>query len=149
MKCPCFYLNVFSPVSLFFPDGQKRLRYVYLLHVTFHKTRGQGSTRSTACQGQGGRGGHRQVKSYSMSYSYVEKRDSCTSVYWKGCLNTEASHTGISLTQEERLTISYVVGKLSFTDAPKIYDEGSNLAGKVRLPGLHLIAVILDADLSQ
>ncbi|XP_040046628.2 alpha-2-macroglobulin [Gasterosteus aculeatus] len=44
----------------------------------------------------------------------------------------EEEGTGISLTQEERLTISYVVGKLSFTDAPKIYDEGSNLAGKVQ-----------------
>ncbi|KAL6103005.1 a2ml1 [Pungitius sinensis] len=44
----------------------------------------------------------------------------------------EEEGTGISSTQEERLTISYVAGKLFFTDAPNIYDGGSKLAGKVQ-----------------
>uniref|UniRef100_A0A8P4K816 Alpha-2-macroglobulin n=1 Tax=Dicentrarchus labrax TaxID=13489 RepID=A0A8P4K816_DICLA len=32
---------------------------------------------------------------------------------------------------EKRITISYVVGKLSIIDTPKIYDRGSNVEGKV------------------
>ncbi|KAL6104952.1 a2ml1 [Pungitius sinensis] len=44
----------------------------------------------------------------------------------------EEEGTGFSSTQEETLTISYVIGKLFFTDAPNIYDEGSKLAGKVQ-----------------
>ncbi|KAK9535942.1 hypothetical protein VZT92_005776 [Zoarces viviparus] len=40
--------------------------------------------------------------------------------------------TGISRQQDQRITISYIVGKLSFTDTPKIYDEGSNVEGKVQ-----------------
>ncbi|XP_037336673.2 alpha-2-macroglobulin-like [Pungitius pungitius] len=44
----------------------------------------------------------------------------------------EEEGTGISSRQEETLRISYVIGKLFFTDAPNIYDEGSNLAGKVQ-----------------
>uniref|UniRef100_A0A8P4KIA3 Alpha-2-macroglobulin n=1 Tax=Dicentrarchus labrax TaxID=13489 RepID=A0A8P4KIA3_DICLA len=44
--------------------------------------------------------------------------------------NIEASFTGISHPQEKRITISYVVGKLSFIDTPKIYDRGSNVEGK-------------------
>uniref|UniRef100_A0A3B3XRF7 Macroglobulin domain-containing protein n=1 Tax=Poecilia mexicana TaxID=48701 RepID=A0A3B3XRF7_9TELE len=31
------------------------------------------------------------------------------------------------------ITISYVIGKLAFVDPPKIYDQGSNLEGKVRM----------------
>uniref|UniRef100_A0A8P4GF07 Alpha-2-macroglobulin n=1 Tax=Dicentrarchus labrax TaxID=13489 RepID=A0A8P4GF07_DICLA len=46
--------------------------------------------------------------------------------------NIEASFTGISHPQEKRITISYVVGKLSFIDTPKIYDRGSNVEGKVK-----------------
>uniref|UniRef100_A0A8P4K7S7 Alpha-2-macroglobulin n=1 Tax=Dicentrarchus labrax TaxID=13489 RepID=A0A8P4K7S7_DICLA len=45
--------------------------------------------------------------------------------------NIEASFTGISHPQEKRITISYVVGKLSIIDTPKIYDRGSNVEGKV------------------
>uniref|UniRef100_A0A8C2YY95 Alpha-2-macroglobulin-like n=1 Tax=Cyclopterus lumpus TaxID=8103 RepID=A0A8C2YY95_CYCLU len=33
--------------------------------------------------------------------------------------------------ETKQVRISYVVGKLSFTDTPKIYDQGSNLEGKV------------------
>ncbi|XP_075938108.1 alpha-2-macroglobulin-like [Anarhichas minor] len=44
----------------------------------------------------------------------------------------EEEGTGISRQQEQRITISYVVGKLSFTDMPKIYDEGSNVEGKIQ-----------------
>ncbi|XP_051253533.1 alpha-2-macroglobulin-like [Dicentrarchus labrax] len=40
--------------------------------------------------------------------------------------------TGISHPQEKRITISYVVGKLSIIDTPKIYDRGSNVEGKVK-----------------
>uniref|UniRef100_A0A8P4G7W3 Alpha-2-macroglobulin n=1 Tax=Dicentrarchus labrax TaxID=13489 RepID=A0A8P4G7W3_DICLA len=34
--------------------------------------------------------------------------------------------------KETKITISYVVGKLSFIDTPKIYDRGSNVEGKVK-----------------
>ncbi|KAK9520429.1 hypothetical protein VZT92_020315 [Zoarces viviparus] len=44
----------------------------------------------------------------------------------------EEEGTGISRQQDQRISISYVVGKLSFTDTPKIYDEGSNVEGKVQ-----------------
>ncbi|TKS81464.1 Ovostatin -like protein 2 [Collichthys lucidus] len=40
--------------------------------------------------------------------------------------------TGISHPQEKTISISYVVGKLSFIDTPKIYDQGSNVEGKVK-----------------
>ncbi|KAF3847192.1 hypothetical protein F7725_020220 [Dissostichus mawsoni] len=40
--------------------------------------------------------------------------------------------TGISHQQEKSMDISYVVGKLSFTDTPKIYDQGSIVEGKVK-----------------
>ncbi|XP_044057401.1 alpha-2-macroglobulin-like [Siniperca chuatsi] len=44
----------------------------------------------------------------------------------------EEEGTGISHPQQKRITISYVVGKLSFIDTPKIYDQGSNVEGKVK-----------------
>ncbi|XP_044057400.1 alpha-2-macroglobulin-like isoform X2 [Siniperca chuatsi] len=44
----------------------------------------------------------------------------------------EEEGTGISQPQQKRITISYVVGKLSFIDTPKIYDQGSNVEGKVK-----------------
>ncbi|XP_045929768.1 alpha-2-macroglobulin-like [Micropterus dolomieu] len=44
----------------------------------------------------------------------------------------EEEGTGISHQQEKRIVISYVVGKLSFIDTPKIYDQGSNVEGKVK-----------------
>ncbi|XP_010785891.1 alpha-2-macroglobulin-like, partial [Notothenia coriiceps] len=44
----------------------------------------------------------------------------------------EEEGTGISHQQEKRMDISYVVGKLSFTDTPKIYDQGSVVEGKVK-----------------
>ncbi|XP_063762429.1 alpha-2-macroglobulin-like [Eleginops maclovinus] len=44
----------------------------------------------------------------------------------------EEEGTGISHQQEKRVDISYVVGKLSFTDTPKIYGQGSNVEGKVK-----------------
>uniref|UniRef100_A0A8C9XLT2 Alpha-2-macroglobulin-like n=1 Tax=Sander lucioperca TaxID=283035 RepID=A0A8C9XLT2_SANLU len=45
--------------------------------------------------------------------------------------NMEEEGTGISRSQEKTTVISYVVGKLSFTDTPKIYNNGSNVEGKV------------------
>uniref|UniRef100_A0A8P4JYC5 Alpha-2-macroglobulin-like n=1 Tax=Dicentrarchus labrax TaxID=13489 RepID=A0A8P4JYC5_DICLA len=47
----------------------------------------------------------------------------------KGSSSSEVP--GISHPQEKRITISYVVGKLSIIDTPKIYDRGSNVEGKV------------------
>ncbi|KAI9548108.1 hypothetical protein NQZ68_013128 [Dissostichus eleginoides] len=44
----------------------------------------------------------------------------------------EEEGTGISHKQEKRMDISYVVGMLSFTDTPKIYDQGSVVEGKVK-----------------
>lgn len=85
-------------------------------------------------------------KSYNILYHiYMKKRENYTAVLWNSCCNVEASCTGISRQQEQRITISYVVGKLSFTDTPKIYDKGSNVEGKVRACGLHFFVVILDA----
>ncbi|XP_078102953.1 alpha-2-macroglobulin-like [Sander vitreus] len=46
--------------------------------------------------------------------------------------NMEEEGTGISRSQEKTTVISYVVGKLSFTDTPKIYNKGSNVEGKVK-----------------
>uniref|UniRef100_A0A8P4KQB8 Alpha-2-macroglobulin n=1 Tax=Dicentrarchus labrax TaxID=13489 RepID=A0A8P4KQB8_DICLA len=51
--------------------------------------------------------------------------------------NIEASFTGISHPQEKRITISYVVGKLSFIDTPKIYDRGSNVEGKASVKAVY------------
>ncbi|XP_038548731.1 alpha-2-macroglobulin-like isoform X3 [Micropterus salmoides] len=44
----------------------------------------------------------------------------------------EEEGTGISHQQGKRIVISYVVGKLSFIDTPKIYDQGLNVEGKVK-----------------
>lgn len=44
----------------------------------------------------------------------------------------EEEGTGITQSQEERISISYIVGKLSFFDTPKVYDKGSTLNGKVK-----------------
>ncbi|XP_034722592.1 alpha-2-macroglobulin-like [Etheostoma cragini] len=46
--------------------------------------------------------------------------------------NMEEEGTGISRSQEKTTVISYVVGKLSFTDTPKIYNKGSDVEGKVK-----------------
>uniref|UniRef100_A0A673C6V2 Uncharacterized protein n=1 Tax=Sphaeramia orbicularis TaxID=375764 RepID=A0A673C6V2_9TELE len=40
--------------------------------------------------------------------------------------------TGIEHSQNQRIMISYVVGKVSFIDTPKIYEKGSNFEGKVQ-----------------
>ncbi|KAM7413678.1 hypothetical protein PAMA_020858 [Pampus argenteus] len=40
--------------------------------------------------------------------------------------------TDISRVQGKRIHISYVIGKLSFIDTPKIYEQGSNVEGKVK-----------------
>ncbi|XP_039643075.1 alpha-2-macroglobulin-like isoform X2 [Perca fluviatilis] len=46
--------------------------------------------------------------------------------------NMEEEGTGISRSQEKTTGISYVVGKLSFTDTPQTYNKGSNVEGKVK-----------------
>uniref|UniRef100_A0A7N9B1K8 Alpha-2-macroglobulin-like n=1 Tax=Mastacembelus armatus TaxID=205130 RepID=A0A7N9B1K8_9TELE len=46
-------------------------------------------------------------------------------------LTWKHSHVGISFTQEKKIRISYVVGKLSFIDTPSVYEQGSNVEGKV------------------
>ncbi|XP_039460411.1 alpha-2-macroglobulin-like [Oreochromis aureus] len=44
----------------------------------------------------------------------------------------EEEGTGVSLPQEKRVTISYVLGKVSFINMPKVWERGSNVEGKVR-----------------
>ncbi|KAF1393528.1 hypothetical protein PFLUV_G00016930 [Perca fluviatilis] len=44
--------------------------------------------------------------------------------------NMEEEGTGISRSQEKTTGISYVVGKLSFTDTPQTYNKGSNVEGE-------------------
>ncbi|KAM8769558.1 alpha-2-macroglobulin-like [Acanthopagrus schlegelii] len=44
----------------------------------------------------------------------------------------EEEGTDISHPAQEKIRISYVVGKLSFIDTPKIYEQGSNVVGKVK-----------------
>lgn len=56
----------------------------------------------------------------------------------------EASRAGISPKQEKRIPVSFIVGKLSFIDTPKIYNQGSNVEGKVSAKCyLHFFHVIL------
>uniref|UniRef100_A0A3P9CV99 Alpha-2-macroglobulin-like n=1 Tax=Maylandia zebra TaxID=106582 RepID=A0A3P9CV99_9CICH len=45
----------------------------------------------------------------------------------------EEEGTGVSLPQEKRVTISYVLGKVSFINVPKVWERGSNVEGKVSL----------------
>ncbi|KAG7222464.1 hypothetical protein INR49_016233, partial [Caranx melampygus] len=40
--------------------------------------------------------------------------------------------TGVSRLQEKRIRMTYVIGKLSFIDTPKIYHQGENMEGKVK-----------------
>ncbi|XP_022624993.1 alpha-2-macroglobulin-like isoform X1 [Seriola dumerili] len=44
----------------------------------------------------------------------------------------EEEGTGISFSQTKNIGFSYKVGTLSFIDTPKIYQEGSNVEGKVK-----------------
>ncbi|KAM9318614.1 alpha-2-macroglobulin-like [Pholidichthys leucotaenia] len=44
----------------------------------------------------------------------------------------EEEGTGISRTQEKRIGISYVLGKVSFFDMPKVYTRGISVEGKVK-----------------
>ncbi|XP_074527263.1 alpha-2-macroglobulin-like [Halichoeres trimaculatus] len=44
----------------------------------------------------------------------------------------EEAGTGISLLNQKKLQISYVIGKLIFIDTPKVYEKGSNVEGKIR-----------------
>ncbi|KAM9853544.1 alpha-2-macroglobulin-like protein 1 [Aulostomus maculatus] len=44
----------------------------------------------------------------------------------------EEEGTGVSYQQEARVQITYVIGKFSFEDTPKIYQQGSNIEGKVK-----------------
>ncbi|TMS07017.1 Alpha-2-macroglobulin-like protein 1, partial [Larimichthys crocea] len=44
----------------------------------------------------------------------------------------EEEGTGISFSQEKKIQISFVVGKLSFIDTPKLYDQGSTVEGKIK-----------------
>ncbi|XP_054590976.2 alpha-2-macroglobulin-like [Nothobranchius furzeri] len=46
--------------------------------------------------------------------------------------SVEEEDTGVSHQQKKSIRISYVLGKLSFVDTPKIYELGSNLEGKVK-----------------
>ena len=59
------------------------------------------------------------------------------------CHNMKSSCADISHPAQEKIRISYVVGKLSFIDTPKIYEQGSNVVGKVSECGLHFFSMIL------
>lgn len=39
--------------------------------------------------------------------------------------------TGITRSEEKHIALSYVIGKLTFVDTPKIYEHGSIIEGKV------------------
>lgn len=56
--------------------------------------------------------------------------------------NMEVSCTGILQSQVKEISISYVVGQLSFIDTPKIYSKGSNVQGKVSIKHLHFVPFI-------
>uniref|UniRef100_A0AAV2J4P3 Alpha-2-macroglobulin bait region domain-containing protein n=1 Tax=Knipowitschia caucasica TaxID=637954 RepID=A0AAV2J4P3_KNICA len=47
-------------------------------------------------------------------------------------VDMEEEGTGITFTQHKRVTISFVVGTLSFFDTPNIYEKDSTLQGKVK-----------------
>ncbi|XP_029965233.1 alpha-1-macroglobulin-like [Salarias fasciatus] len=44
----------------------------------------------------------------------------------------EEEGTGVSSRQVRKITISYVIGTLSFIDTPQIYNKGTNVKGKVK-----------------
>ncbi|XP_029028279.1 alpha-2-macroglobulin-like [Betta splendens] len=46
--------------------------------------------------------------------------------------SVEEEGTGISHLQQKKITLSFVAGKFSFIDTPKIYQQGSNVEGKVK-----------------
>ncbi|XP_026169908.1 alpha-2-macroglobulin-like [Mastacembelus armatus] len=46
--------------------------------------------------------------------------------------NMEEDGTGISQAEQKEIRISYEVGKLSFIDTPSVYEQGSNVEGKVK-----------------
>ncbi|XP_028274575.1 alpha-2-macroglobulin-like [Parambassis ranga] len=47
-------------------------------------------------------------------------------------VSVEEEGTGVTHSQGKRLTISYVIGRLSFFDMPKVYEKGSNVEGKIK-----------------
>uniref|UniRef100_A0A671UBV1 Alpha-2-macroglobulin bait region domain-containing protein n=1 Tax=Sparus aurata TaxID=8175 RepID=A0A671UBV1_SPAAU len=47
-------------------------------------------------------------------------------------LKATVEEEGTGKLYHEKIRISYVVGKLSFIDTPKIYEQGSNVVGKVK-----------------
>lgn len=66
---------------------------------------------------------------FIISYDYIFY--TFLTMFHTQCCNREPFLTGISHSQGKTVTLSYVVGKLSFIDTPKIYDQGSNVEGKV------------------
>uniref|UniRef100_A0AAZ1WXR9 Alpha-2-macroglobulin-like n=1 Tax=Oreochromis aureus TaxID=47969 RepID=A0AAZ1WXR9_OREAU len=57
----------------------------------------------------------------------------------------EEEGTGISHPQEKRIRISYVLGKVSFINVPKVWERGSNVEGKVSLKLYHNNTPVCDA----
>ena len=55
----------------------------------------------------------------------------------------EVSCIGTTHSQGKFMWFLYLVGKLSFIDMPKIYEEDSNVEGKVSPCTLHFFSVIL------
>ncbi|XP_070762047.1 alpha-2-macroglobulin-like [Enoplosus armatus] len=53
----------------------------------------------------------------------------------------EEDGTGISHSQSKAIKLSYVIGKLSFIDTPKIYDQGSIVEGKIQAVNFNKTAI--------
>lgn len=87
--------------------------------------------------------------SYRIFKKIVFLKDVST-IWHTHCCNMEAFLAGISRSQDKIMKLSYVVGKLSFIDTPKIYDQGSIVEGKVSERCdlvLHLFSVLYRVQL--
>uniref|UniRef100_A0A7N8XN56 Alpha-2-macroglobulin-like n=1 Tax=Mastacembelus armatus TaxID=205130 RepID=A0A7N8XN56_9TELE len=64
---------------------------------------------------------HHEIKQFTVNIN----------IYYLLTITWRLSHVGISQAQQKKIRISYVVGKLSFIDTPSVYEQGSNVEGKV------------------
>ena len=65
-----------------------------------------------------------------------------STIWHSHCCNMQIFLEGVLRLQEKVMKLSYVVGKLSFIDTPKVYEQGSILEGKVSDRwGLHFFIV--------
>lgn len=89
------------------------------------------------------RGEEKGTGKFQVSYFQKYAVFDVSTIWHTHCFNMEAFLTGISHSQEKLIKISYSLGKLSFIDTPKIYNQGSILEGKVSgRCVLHLFSVM-------